>query len=402
MSDVFALEFETPAGETLRLRVGRRVARGSSTQSSAAPTPWQLDGELDWDEIELIRVLSARFDDGRLLGDRRAAPGRRRGPRRGVRRRRRSSTARATSSSSTRRCSRSSTSADGLPRRVGLELYRGEGAIPLRVAGDVTGDRARRTAARSSRTVRGARASPRRRRRPRAPRPRLRPREPAPSIGHLRLRRRPDDAADRLVRGRPGPDRDRAGSRSAARCRRSPSATARTRSTSSRWAGSPRSTSSPGSADALEPELGHRPELHRFSEIYFEALHPNEPMIELMREIKRQRPADGDADQQRARVGAAVARRCCRSTRSSSSSSTPPSSACASPTRRSTSSRSSGSATASAPSRLPVHRRHRGQHRRGARELGMSAVHFRRQRAGDRRDPRGARARLGRAVAALR
>jgi putative hydrolase of the HAD superfamily len=39
-------------------------------------------------------------------------------------------------------------------------------------------------------------------------------------------------------------------------------------------------------AQALEPELGHRPELHRFSELYFEALEPNEPMIELMREVK--------------------------------------------------------------------------------------------------------------------
>jgi epoxide hydrolase-like predicted phosphatase len=38
--------------------------------------------------------------------------------------------------------------------------------------------------------------------------------------------------------------------------------------------------------DALEPALGHRPELHRFREIYFEALHPNEEMIELMREAK--------------------------------------------------------------------------------------------------------------------
>jgi epoxide hydrolase-like predicted phosphatase len=38
--------------------------------------------------------------------------------------------------------------------------------------------------------------------------------------------------------------------------------------------------------DALESELGHRPELHRFREIYFDALHPNEPMIELMRELK--------------------------------------------------------------------------------------------------------------------
>jgi putative hydrolase of the HAD superfamily len=39
-------------------------------------------------------------------------------------------------------------------------------------------------------------------------------------------------------------------------------------------------------ADELEPELGHRPEMHRFSEIYFDALKPNPPMIELMRELK--------------------------------------------------------------------------------------------------------------------
>jgi putative hydrolase of the HAD superfamily len=39
-------------------------------------------------------------------------------------------------------------------------------------------------------------------------------------------------------------------------------------------------------SDELEPALGHRPELHRFSEIYFDALHPNAPMIDLMREAK--------------------------------------------------------------------------------------------------------------------
>ena len=38
--------------------------------------------------------------------------------------------------------------------------------------------------------------------------------------------------------------------------------------------------------EELEPELGHEPELHRFSEIYFEALDPNEPMINLMRDLK--------------------------------------------------------------------------------------------------------------------
>ena len=39
-------------------------------------------------------------------------------------------------------------------------------------------------------------------------------------------------------------------------------------------------------ADALVPELGHRPKLHGFRDIYFDALDPNEPMIEVMRELK--------------------------------------------------------------------------------------------------------------------
>jgi putative hydrolase of the HAD superfamily len=39
-------------------------------------------------------------------------------------------------------------------------------------------------------------------------------------------------------------------------------------------------------ADGLEPVLGQRPHLHRFREVYFEALQPNLEMIELMRELK--------------------------------------------------------------------------------------------------------------------
>jgi putative hydrolase of the HAD superfamily len=36
----------------------------------------------------------------------------------------------------------------------------------------------------------------------------------------------------------------------------------------------------------LEAELGHRPTLHRFREIYFDALHANQPMLDLMRELR--------------------------------------------------------------------------------------------------------------------
>jgi putative hydrolase of the HAD superfamily len=38
--------------------------------------------------------------------------------------------------------------------------------------------------------------------------------------------------------------------------------------------------------ESLEPLLGHSPEMHRFKEIYFEALQPNPEMIDLMRELK--------------------------------------------------------------------------------------------------------------------
>jgi putative hydrolase of the HAD superfamily len=37
---------------------------------------------------------------------------------------------------------------------------------------------------------------------------------------------------------------------------------------------------------ALEQELGHRPRLHRFREIWFEALHANDEMLSLMRELR--------------------------------------------------------------------------------------------------------------------
>ena len=36
----------------------------------------------------------------------------------------------------------------------------------------------------------------------------------------------------------------------------------------------------------LATDLGHEPELHRFSEIYFDALEPNQPMVDTMRDLK--------------------------------------------------------------------------------------------------------------------
>jgi epoxide hydrolase-like predicted phosphatase len=41
-----------------------------------------------------------------------------------------------------------------------------------------------------------------------------------------------------------------------------------------------------GLEDGLEAILDHRPRLHHFRQKFWSALHPNEPMIELMRELK--------------------------------------------------------------------------------------------------------------------
>ena len=40
-------------------------------------------------------------------------------------------------------------------------------------------------------------------------------------------------------------------------------------------------------SDALEPILGHRPEFREFGLTFFEALHPNVAMIDLIRDVKR-------------------------------------------------------------------------------------------------------------------
>ena len=139
-------------------------------------------------------------------------------------------------------------------------------------------------------------------------------------------------------------------------------------------------------ADELEPVLGHRPEMHRFAEIYFEALNPNEPMIELMRELKASGLTDGDADQQRARVGAALALdaaggRDLRAGRRLG-------------LRRHAQARPRDlRAHAGAPrrpraGRVPVHRRHRGQRRGRPRARHLSRP-LPPQRPGDRGDPRG-------------
>jgi hypothetical protein len=64
--DALAVEFQAPSGELLRFEWDEARLASLEPAAEAAPV-WRLGGELDWDEVELVRVLSARLADGRLL-----------------------------------------------------------------------------------------------------------------------------------------------------------------------------------------------------------------------------------------------------------------------------------------------------------------------------------------------
>src|SRR3954468_18191557 len=67
MPEAVALEFETPAGESLRFEwtpPGFAALDGATVPEEPV---WALAGQLDWDEVEGLRVVSARLEDGRVL-----------------------------------------------------------------------------------------------------------------------------------------------------------------------------------------------------------------------------------------------------------------------------------------------------------------------------------------------
>lgn len=134
MSEAFAVEFSDPAGD--RLAFGWDEERLTQLSEELGPqAPWLLDGELDWDEIHLIRVLSARFEDGRLLGVAALRPAGAEGHGEEV-----VAAAMVNAEGAAEPISEALLSVeydgDGTPRRAGLELYRDEGLMPLRAAGD--------------------------------------------------------------------------------------------------------------------------------------------------------------------------------------------------------------------------------------------------------------------------
>jgi hypothetical protein len=137
VSDVVGLEFEDPAGERLRFEWAADELASFDPEPSADQPVWRLGGELDWDEIEAVRVVSARLDDGRLLAIVALRPpdAEGHGDELVV-----GAMGAGTDDFAQLHETLLSTEygADGLPRRIGAELYPSETSIPIRVAGEST------------------------------------------------------------------------------------------------------------------------------------------------------------------------------------------------------------------------------------------------------------------------
>ena len=188
-----------------------------------------------------------------------------------------------------------------------------------------------------------------------------------------------------VVHGLPGPDRDHDRERSARRCRRRPRPTARTRS--SRWsaARSPRSPSSSSSPTASSRCSATGPRCTASKRSTSRRCDPNPPMIELMRELK----ASG--------YRMAMLTNNVREWEPLWRSMLPVDEifetvvdsgfvGCRKPESRIY--ELTLERIGAAGRGLPLRRRRPGQHRRRPQGRACSAVHFQRQRAGDRRDPR--------------
>jgi hypothetical protein len=136
MPEAVALEFESPAGEALSFEWGPGAFTDIDAAVAAAEPVWRLTGELDWDEVEAVRVLSARFDDGRVLAIAALRPA-------GAPGHGEEAMAAAIGDGDSfagleAPLLSTEYGPDGRPRRIGLEIDGGDDGPALRIAGDVS------------------------------------------------------------------------------------------------------------------------------------------------------------------------------------------------------------------------------------------------------------------------
>jgi hypothetical protein len=137
VTDHVSVEFESPEGEALRFDwPADALAR---IDARATEVPWSLSGELDWDKVAAVRVFSGSVEDGGLaIAAIRPANAAGHGQEAiaGV----------LVNDDGVERLDEillsTELDGEGAVRRIGLELYRADSSIPLRIAGDATGSEA--------------------------------------------------------------------------------------------------------------------------------------------------------------------------------------------------------------------------------------------------------------------
>jgi len=67
MAEALALAFQAPTGDDLRFEWQPDAFEAIDATTPASEPVWTLGGELDWDEVDSVRVLTARLGDGRRL-----------------------------------------------------------------------------------------------------------------------------------------------------------------------------------------------------------------------------------------------------------------------------------------------------------------------------------------------
>jgi hypothetical protein len=135
MAETVAVEFTAPSGEPLRVEWPTETLAVASPDAGRSSRAWRLDGEIDWDEVAALRVLHAGLGDGDAVALAALRPAGAGGHGEDL------VAALLLTNGATEEIDEALLSTeygpDQLPRRVGLELYRADDPIPLRVAADV-------------------------------------------------------------------------------------------------------------------------------------------------------------------------------------------------------------------------------------------------------------------------
>jgi hypothetical protein len=133
-ADSIALDLGTNGTRVEWTTDGVRALGAAAASGPQAPV-WRLEGELDWDAFDSLRVVSAAFEDGRLLALVALHPAEAAGHDEAVLR-----GALVEPEGDVLELAEALLStqydSDGSPTRIGLELYTDPEAVPLRVAAD--------------------------------------------------------------------------------------------------------------------------------------------------------------------------------------------------------------------------------------------------------------------------